>query len=289
MYHRMFTLFISATLLTSALVVPVRADSWALPEVEKYYSANKNFYLEVTPKKLESQLSYFQDKVDGKDNAGAVKEAKENHAKASFYARNGNGSYKRVSSFPLVNEVSPVSAIVSDQGDYVVTFDNWHSVGYGDDAIVIYRADGKLVKKFGLEELLTEGDIATFSRSVSSMWWSGEHYIDATGKLLVLKIVSNRKSAYDDKAQFHELKIELSSGTPLEPKRDLFPQPDPFQQRILGIECKRAGRWMGSDLDRAGHWWSDRLADRKVALIRLNLPSLLREHFPARRHVLLVP
>ena len=34
--------------------------------------------------------------------------------------------------FPLVNEVSPVTALVSDSGN-TITFDNWHSVGYGDD------------------------------------------------------------------------------------------------------------------------------------------------------------
>jgi TonB family protein len=201
----------------------VNADTWTLPKKEKYYSPNKMFYLEVTPKKLESQLKYFKDKVEIKENAGAVSKGENNRATGSFYARRADGGYTKKCEFPLVNEVSPVSAVVSSKGDYFVTFDNWHGAGYGDDAIVIYRSNGALIKKLGLEDLLTEGDIETLPHSVSSIGWGGKHYLDANG-LLVLKIVSDGKSPWQDDATFHEMKIELATGRPLEPKRDLFPQ-----------------------------------------------------------------
>lgn len=227
MIRKIFTSFAIA-LMAAGFVSVVRADSWPLPTKEKYYSPGKRFYLEVTPKKLESQLEYFTDKVDGKENAGAVKGAKDNYARGAFYARRAGGGYARRWEIPLVNEVAPVSALVSRSGNYVVTFDNWHSVGHGDDVVVIYNAQGGLVKKFGLEDLLTEGDIETFQRSVSSMRWGGKHYIDESQGLLVLKIVSNGKSSWEESATFHELKIELATGRPLEPKRDLFPQPRVF-------------------------------------------------------------
>ena len=206
----------------------VRADSWALPEKRKYYSPDKKYYLEVTPKKLESQLRYFSDKVEGKENAGAAGGVKDNRAKGAFYARRAGGGYTRKWEVALVNEVAPVDALVSGSGQYVVTFDNWHSVGYGDNVVVIYNAQGGLVKKFGLEDLLTEGDIGTFQRSVSSINWGGKHYIDESQGLLVLRIVSNGKGSWEESATFHELKIELATGRPLEPKRDLFPQPEVF-------------------------------------------------------------
>lgn len=202
----------------------VHADSWRLPTKEKYYSPNKKYYLEVTPKKLESQLQYFGDKVDGKENAGAAREMKDNRAKGAFYARRAGGGYSRKWEIALVNEVSPVNVIISDDGAYVVTFDNWHSVGYGDDVVVIYNAQGALIKKFGLEDLLTEGDIETLPHSVSSIWWGGGHSIDRRAGHLVLKVVSNGKRSWEDAAKFHDLKIELTTGRPLEPKRDLFPQ-----------------------------------------------------------------
>jgi hypothetical protein len=217
-------LAIFSILLALLFVSPVNADSWALPKKEKYYSPNKKFYFEVTPKKLESQLKYFEDKVDGNENAGALEKTKENRARGAFYERRSDGGYSRKSKFFLSNEVSPVSAIVSNDGAYIVTFDNWHSVGYGDDVVVIYRSDGTMIKKFALEDLLTEGDIETFSRSTSSMSWGGEHYINGANNLLVLRVVANGKSSWEDEAKFHELKVDLATGQLLEPKRDLFPQ-----------------------------------------------------------------
>jgi TonB family protein len=217
-------LFITLTVLTFG----VRADQWTLPKKQRYYAPNKKYYLEVTPKKLESQLQYFEDNVNHKDNAGAVRGVKDNRAKGAFYARRSDGPFSKKSEFPLVNEVSPVSALVSNDGNYFVTFDNWHSMGYGDDVVVLYRSDGSVIKKFGLVDLLTEGDIETLPRSISSIWWGGDHYIDDAAEVLVLKIVSNRKSPWEDAAQFHELKVELANGRTLEPKRDLFPQPRVF-------------------------------------------------------------
>lgn len=221
---RKILLSLACTLLVVGGFIPANGDSWLLPKKQKYYSSNKMYYLEVTPKKLESQLKYFEDKVDGRNNAGALKGVKDNRAKGVFYARRADGTYSKKWEFPLVNEVSPVSALVCSSGDYVITFDNWHSLGYGDDVVVIYRSNGTLVKKLGLEDILTEGDIETLLPSVSSISWGREHYIDEAKGHLVLKVVSNGKSDWDDDVKFQELKIELATGRPLEPKRDRFPQ-----------------------------------------------------------------
>lgn len=71
---------IALTLLIIGGFASVHADSWLLPKKEKYFAPNKKYYLEVTPKKLESQLKYFEDKVEGRNNAGALKRATENRA-----------------------------------------------------------------------------------------------------------------------------------------------------------------------------------------------------------------
>jgi hypothetical protein len=36
--------------------------------------------------------------------------------------------------------VAPVRALVSNGGEHVVTFDNWHSGGFRDNVVVIYAA-----------------------------------------------------------------------------------------------------------------------------------------------------
>jgi TonB family protein len=186
-----------------------------LPVKRKYYSADKKYCVEVIPKKLESQLAFFEDKSAGRNDAGAAKGVRNNRAKAIVYFR-GSIGYSKTSEFPLLNEVSPVDALISGDGRYVVTFDNWHMMGYGDNVVVIYRSDGTLIRKFSLEDLFTDADIQSFKHSVSSIWWGDNHYIDDKKQILHLKA--------GDQERTREVTIDLKTGNPLEPKRDLFPQ-----------------------------------------------------------------
>lgn len=196
------------------LSATVHADTWRLPSVEKYCSANKKYCLKVEPKKLESQLAYFKDKVGEKDNAGAVKGIPDNFCKGSFFAKG-----KRLWNVRLVNEVAPVSALISNNGDYVITFDNWHGVGYGDDVVSIYDGQtGTLIKKLGLSDFLTESDIYSLPASTSSIHWYGTHEIDYDKYELVLKVV---KPAKDE--QFFEVRINLKDGAVLNEVKDRIP------------------------------------------------------------------
>ncbi len=191
-----------------------RADTWRLPTVEKYCSANKKYCLKVEPKKLESQLSYFQDKVDERVNAGAVKGIPDNICKGTFFAKG-----KRLWNVRLDNEVAPVSALVSDNGEYVITFDNWHGVGYGDNVVAIYNGkSGTLIKKLGLTDFLTESDIYNLPASTSSIHWHGIHQIDYTKSELILKVV---KPAKDE--QFFDIRVNLQNGAVLDEVKDRIP------------------------------------------------------------------
>src|SRR6185503_3327571 len=121
---------VALLLLIAFVCASAWADSWPLPQKKKYYSADRKYCLEVIPKQLESQLAYFKDKSEGRENAGAAKDVKDNRAKAIFYVRESNGrgadsdrgedkDYSKKAEFPLINEVSPVSALVSGDGNYV--------------------------------------------------------------------------------------------------------------------------------------------------------------------------
>jgi hypothetical protein len=185
-----------------------------LPTVEKYCSANKKYCLKVEPKKLESQLAYFKDKVDKKDNAGAAKGIPDNFCKGSFVAKG-----KRLWNVRLVNEVAPVSALVSNNGDYVIAFDNWHRLCYGDDVVSIYSGQtGTLIKKLGLSDLLTESDIYNLPASTSSIQWHGIHQIDYEKSELILKVVKPGK--YE---QFFDVRVNLKDGTVLDQVKDRIP------------------------------------------------------------------
>ena len=190
----------------------VLADSWPLPTPQKYYSENKRYYIEVIPRVLESQLKYFEGKVAKREPAGSKPGVKDNYCKGIFYKQNEDGKYERVWESRLSNDVAPVGALVSDGGQYVVTFDNWHSVGYGDDVVAIYGPGGKLIRKMSLMDIFPQNSIVKLPRSVSSIYWGGKHHIDEKKRHLVLKVVSKWSGSFQDEPEYKELRVDLGTG-----------------------------------------------------------------------------
>lgn len=189
--------------------LPTLADSWSLPKRETFDSANGRWRLVVIPKQLESQLAYFVGEVHG-----SAADAPDNYARGELYRKEA-GAWQLVQRWRLVNKVAPVSALVANDGT-VVTFDNWHMLGHGDDVVVIYRHDGTLVRKLALSDLFHEEDIDQFRHSASSIWWSGEHRIDEEQRAVILEVKAQRTE---------KLPVSLATGTPMLPARVLFPRP----------------------------------------------------------------
>jgi len=202
------TFSISVAVLTCGL--RVFADSWPLPTPQKYYSESKRYYIEVIPRELESQLKYFEDKVAKKEPAGSKPGVKDNYCKGIFYRQNEDGRYEKVWERRLSNDVAPIGALVSDSGEYVITFDNWHSVGYGEDVVVIYGRGGKMVKRMALSDIVPPN--AHLPRSASSIWWGGKHYIDEKNLNLVLKVLSKWSLEPDDKPEYKDVRVDLRTG-----------------------------------------------------------------------------
>jgi hypothetical protein len=93
-------------------------------------------------------------------------------------------------------------------------------------AIVIYRTDGSLVRSLSLEDVLTAKDIEVLPKSVSSIQWGAQHYIDEDRHLLVLRIA--RCTGLDlCLEEPPEVAIHLADGTLFRPARDLLPQLEP--------------------------------------------------------------
>lgn len=188
---------------------PACADSWMLPETTTYLSPGKGCRLTVVPRDLESQLAYFEGKTNNTRNAGQHIGGTPN-ATATLERRLPNGQWQRVWSRSLVNDVAPVDALVSDRMDYIVTFDNWHSVGYGDDAIAIYDVANGGVRTFSVEKLLGSDYFAALPHSVSSVAWRGDRRIEG-GKLIIDIVVPNESRS--TAAERHvALAIDLASG-----------------------------------------------------------------------------
>lgn len=174
---------LACTYLFSAAVF---ADSWAPPEEEAYTSENGRWRLTVTPRPIGGALDYFRDKGDGVDKAGGLPGAADD-AVGRMERREGSRwieAWRGV----LVNDVAPVHALVSAKGQ-AVTFDNWHSMGHGEDAVVIYDVQGNVVRAMGLGDFLPASYVEALPRTVSSIHWGYGHRLSKDGRELVLRVV----------------------------------------------------------------------------------------------------
>lgn len=145
------------------------ADSWLPPKpIVTYESAAKDARFTVTTQLSQTSLASC---------SGTMSVNKGSADKAMWI---------EIWHQPLQNQVSPVTALVADGGWRVVTFDNYYSVGYGDEVIVFYDEKGALLKKYSLEALLSPTELGQVSRSVSSRWWRKAAVMnDALGLLSV--------------------------------------------------------------------------------------------------------
>lgn len=145
---------------------PATADKWAGPEPTSYHSRGFSYVAEIFPPR-------------SRQNPG-------DKPLCFFYEVGYAGGWKvdarLVWKAPLVNPTGPYQAVVSPQGE-LVTLNEHGRVGY-DNAVVIYRRDGSLVKAYTLDELLPAAVIsrneneAKIPISISSRWWTrdAEYY-----------------------------------------------------------------------------------------------------------------
>ena len=188
------------------------SDSWSPPTPMTYASRKGQFRVTVFPRQLAGALPYFEDKVEGREPAGQ-RSGGLSRCEATLEKLVGN-RYEQVWRKPLVNEVAPVDALVSDLDGSFITFDNWHRKGWGDDAIVIYSGSGELRKKLSLTDILSKREFDELPRSVSSIQWDGERYLDSSAPPVVHLQVVLRETYKRDKIQreFKTVKIRLDTA-----------------------------------------------------------------------------
>jgi hypothetical protein len=212
-------LIASIALIFGVLVAPVaNADSWLPATVTSYFSEDKNVRVTVTPRALEDALAYFSDKVDGKEPAGQRRGGNDK-ANVLLEKLGPDGKWHSLWQRPLLNDVAPVEVLVSKTGKFVVTFDNWHSTGYGDNVVVIYGEEGQLVRSMQLTDFLPKELVKALPSSVSSLHWAGDHVIAGDEQTLILKVRVPDGELFTDKAEYFDVAIDLRSGTalPVEP------------------------------------------------------------------------
>ncbi len=200
-----------------ALVVCVSAacaDEWPLPTTEVYYSQDRRVRLTVTPRELSSQLNYFSDLVHHRKSAGQQSDSTHTFARGVLQRRTRDGAWIVVWDRRLLNNVAPVSALVTDSGRYVVTFDNWFGNGVGNDVVVIYGRGGSVVRSMSLDDILPDYYVYALPRTVSSLWWGCKHRLDEPEGLLVLKVAIPTDPDEWPKQHCADLTMVLATGQP---------------------------------------------------------------------------
>jgi hypothetical protein len=167
------------------------ADSWAAPATKTYSSDGNLFRLTVTPASLGTKGAKCRCKLEKQIN---------------------KGQYDLVWEADLSNRVAPVSALVSKDGRHVVTFDNWHSRGYGDNVVVIYGPKGKQIKKLGISDFVDAALERRLPHSVSSLWWGHGHQLDEKAGVVVLKVGNEGAGADGKPVEECEVRVRLKDG-----------------------------------------------------------------------------
>lgn len=192
-----------------APIAPLHADSWVMPEKTVYHAADKSCRVTVTPREIGSQLRYFERKVAESDGKA---QPQPGFAQAKAECKDQKGRWQQVWSSSISNEVAPVQVLVSNGAKRLVTFDNWHQVGYGDNVVAIYNETGQVLGRYALDQLVSAEYIAALPHSVSSIRWRGEPRIDEQTNRLIVPLVVPRVDPSDDKTDYIELTFSLDTG-----------------------------------------------------------------------------
>lgn len=200
----LFRLFL--VVLAASLGAAAQADSWVDPAREVYHSANKQYRLTVDPAPEEEVDAYYE--ADDED-----RKALRPNAIGRLERKLQNDTWETVWDEPLLNEVAPTHALVSDDGRYVITFDNWYSTGHGENVVVIYRADGSLVRSMELTDLVPDYYKGLLDHTVSSVLWKKGEGFTSNSKLLFVDVLLPGEDPYSQTSKSVRFKIQLNDGT----------------------------------------------------------------------------
>lgn len=141
---------------------PSLADQWLAPKPQHVVSANGKYLVWIVPGESLGDTLGFE---------GSKKGA---YARAEFYEKQTDRSFKLIADVFLQNPIAPVNILLNDQG-YLITFDNWHNAGYGK-VVAIYTPGGVPLRSHELEALYSAKRVEEIPRTVSSRHWLSNNF-----------------------------------------------------------------------------------------------------------------
>jgi hypothetical protein len=137
-------------ILSILLTYKVKADVWALPEIKNYYNSDSTFYIRIFPQNIPEKYFKWVEASAKKKKEFQAADSLITPCYAQMYMVKAEGD-SLIWEKKLINRVAPMTAIVSNDGKCLVTFDNWASMGYGVDVMAYYNEKGELIERHMLE------------------------------------------------------------------------------------------------------------------------------------------
>jgi hypothetical protein len=114
---------------------------------------------------------------------------------------------------PIVNCYEPEIAYVFNNGNYVVTLDDWSYNGDGDTVIVVYNKEGRLYKNYTLESLLPEKIIKKIDYdSYYGRRWRNEYRVDEDSMLFIFTTTLTTANFWSSKSVVDTFRLNLETG-----------------------------------------------------------------------------
>jgi hypothetical protein len=85
-------------------------------------------------------------------------------------------------------------------------------MGFGPNTVVLYGADGQLIRQLALLDFLSGEEIKELPRSVSSIWWGQGHYLADEEEYVVLRVVEPGQESSKQNPRMREIRVRLANG-----------------------------------------------------------------------------
>lgn len=225
------------------LLLAVGATSSASPPLrEEYFSQDKRFRLELL-----SNLAVFEETKEKPGAEGGTVEityrAKESQQLVTTQQKDAQGQLTGVRldlrlfdsqgaalsffdtqdgptappRWTTVVGYLPQEVLISESGQYVVTFDRWQDMGRSREVVVLFGPDGQVRWRLALKDFLSEEEISRLEVSDSGLLWayrnsSGAHRFQEADGLLVLRVMKPHWVPMLFEAEVVERRISLETG-----------------------------------------------------------------------------
>lgn len=209
-----------------ALAAPAAADSFMPPSVNTTYSPSRTAVVTVIPTHLSCAV--------GETNCEPAPRAVIEHVYGEY-----RGTGRTVK---LVNRDAPGQALVTDDGQRLLTVNEYAAYGFGENTLVVYDETGAIIARHSLEDFLPDDYINGLPRTAATIrWWVSEPLIEPNSHRAILSIIDFSGGSDFPRGFDHtdfKLVLDLDTGEidlPSGPRWD------------KSLNCARANGWLVPD------------------------------------------